>query len=1194
MKIMHKCRNHKKPPVREDIQSDRSGAPQTVLFRTTSQRDGEGVPLEGVGETVQGRGLSKRGDKTGKNKAKWTKEERRVVWECYVRSGGRGSHGYIKRLMEFWEESALNKRSQASVLSQIKSIEKGGLLSEYEKSEIERLVRYEEEPAGQANVNNVYNEENSNFDHIEDDADIDFTVLTNSNHRRSVESFVGKESEIEDDIENHELDMDPEVHIERLNLFEKGDVFRITNAEENKIIARIHQILDSNESREIPSLKNIDKSQVMKEVSIVNSLLRNFVTIGIPDITKANRLLYAGSYIVCERLGLLKERGERLKSRKPWWQRRLEGSIQQWRKDLGRLNEIKNGKTLKKKALDELERRYQLTERGTRTVTVFLETKVKAASNKIKFFVERNLTSRHNTLYKNNQSYLYKELSGSKKLNKPPKEEEAKEFWSNIWLVEGNFNAEAGWLEDVSGKFERVEDQGDIVITSSDVKKGISRMANWKAPGPDGVRGFWFKKFTALHPFLVDSLDYCLVEGNVPDWMVKGRTVLIQKDPAKGTVAGNYRPIACLPLMWKLLTGIFAGKIYEHLESNDLLPDEQKGCRKNSRGTKDQLLIDKAVLKQAKLMKHSLSMAWVDYRKAYDLVPHSWLLKIMDLSKIAGNLKELIANSMGNWNTDLSCAGKSLCNVQIKRGIFQGDSLSPLLFVMAMIPLSFLLNKEKLGYKFKVPSEKVNHLFFMDDLKLYAKSERELNELMMIVSEYSRDIGMEFGFEKCAMLVMKKGVKVKSEGIVVPSGDVIKEVERSGYKYLGILQECDVKHREMKEMIKSEYLRRVKLLARSKLYARNLFPAINAWAVSVVRYTAGILDWRQKELKDLDVKTRKILTMFNIFHKKGSVLRLYLKRSQGGRGLISVEDCVNIEALNLDRYMVKSEEKLLSAAQIVLEANEEGESGVEYKDRVKLERIKDLQGKEMHGKWFRENEAAHPNSFRWVSSGYVDSRTEGFVFASQEQAVQTNWLSSRISGGDLDNRCRVCKKFPETVAHVASGCTVLAQKDYKKRHDRMGLRVYWDLCKRYGMKHSLRWYEETPEDVRVSSCGKFEIWWDKPVNTSKRLDHNRPDLIVIDRVKRYWTIIDFSVPNDKNVRSKEDEKVTNYSELAKEIRKIHHVKTKIVPIVIGSLGAVTERIEKNLKYLEIAHCFLCLQVTAVLGTAIILRNTLNL
>ena len=148
-------------------------------------------------------------------------------------------------------------------------------------------------------------------------------------------------------------------------------------------------------------------------------------------------------------------------------------------------------------------------------------------------------------------------------------------------------------------------------------------MANWKAPGPDGVRGFWFKKFSSLHDVLVDALQECVVRGEVPTWMVKGRTVLIQKDPAKGKAVSNYRPITCLPLMWKLLTGIFAEKIYDHLLRNNLLPDEQKGCRKKSRGTKDQLLIDKAVLREARAKKRCLAMAWIEYRKAYDICSHT-------------------------------------------------------------------------------------------------------------------------------------------------------------------------------------------------------------------------------------------------------------------------------------------------------------------------------------------------------------------------------------------------------------------------------------------------------------------------------------------------------------------------------------------------------------------------------------------
>ena len=86
----------------------------------------------------------------------------------------------------------------------------------------------------------------------------------------------------------------------------------------------------------------------------------------------------------------------------------------------------------------------------------------------------------------------------------------------------------------------------------------------------------------------------------------------------------NFRPITCLPLKWKLLTGIVADEIYNHLEENDLLPGEQKGCRRNSRGTKDQLLIDKAVMKNCRRRKVGLSMVSIEnYRKAYDMVHHS-------------------------------------------------------------------------------------------------------------------------------------------------------------------------------------------------------------------------------------------------------------------------------------------------------------------------------------------------------------------------------------------------------------------------------------------------------------------------------------------------------------------------------------------------------------------------------------------
>ena len=104
-------------------------------------------------------------------------------------------------------------------------------------------------------------------------------------------------------------------------------------------------------------------------------------------------------------------------------------------------------------------------------------------------------------------------------------------------------------------------------------------------------------------------------EESLPEWMTHGHTVLCQKDPTKGNAAGNYRPITCLPLMWKLFTGMIAEETYDYLEKMKLLPEEQKGCRRQRRATKDQLIIDKTVLKDCKKRQANLFIAWIDCKK---------------------------------------------------------------------------------------------------------------------------------------------------------------------------------------------------------------------------------------------------------------------------------------------------------------------------------------------------------------------------------------------------------------------------------------------------------------------------------------------------------------------------------------------------------------------------------------------------
>ena len=291
----------------------------------------------------------------------------------------------------------------------------------------------------------------------------------------------------------------------------------------------------------------------------------------------------------------------------------------------------------------------------------------------------------------------------------------------------------------------------------------MRKMPNWKAPGPDNVQGYWLKNLTPLHDKLIAYLQDCLDSGVVPDWLIKGRTVLIQKDKAKGNIASNYRPITCLPLVWKLLTGILEDKIHDYLENNILLLEERKGCRRKCKRTGDLLFIDKMILREVRMRKKNLAVAWIDYKKAYDMVPHSWIVECLGMVGVSEQIEHFLSESMKTWRVDLTCNNQSLGGVDIKREIFQGDSLSPLLFVLCLIPL----HKSESAYQFSSNKEKINHLFFFS-LNFYAKNEKGLESLVQTVQIFSDDIGMELGIDKCGTLVLKRRKIAKFDGISLP------------------------------------------------------------------------------------------------------------------------------------------------------------------------------------------------------------------------------------------------------------------------------------------------------------------------------------------------------------------------------------------------------------------------------------------
>ena len=262
-------------------------------------------------------------------------------------------------------------------------------------------------------------------------------------------------------------------------------------------------------------------------------------------------------------------------------------------------------------------------------------------------------------------------------------------------------------------------------------------------------------------------------------------------------------------------------------------------------------------------------MAWIDYRKAYHFVPHSWILKCLDMLGFAGNVRGFSEKSMKKWKLLLSLNGSNLCKVHVNRGIFQGHSLSPLIFVICLITLSLPLRKVRASYEWGRKEFQLNHLLFMDDLKLFGKSEDQIDSLVQTVFIFSEDIVMEFGLKKSGVIIVKKGKLATFDGIQLPNQEIMNELDENGCTYFRILELDEITEHEMKIKVTAEYKKRLRL--KSKLNGKNKIQAINTWALALLRYGAGIFNWKVDELKKVDRTTRKILTMYGELHPKSDI-----------------------------------------------------------------------------------------------------------------------------------------------------------------------------------------------------------------------------------------------------------------------------------------------------------------------------------
>ena len=218
-----------------------------------------------------------------------------------------------------------------------------------------------------------------------------------------------------------------------------------------------------------------------------------------------------------------------------------------------------------------------------------------------------------------------------------------------------------------------------------------------------------------------------------------------------------------------------------------------------------------------------------------------------------------------------------------------------------------MLGKLK-GYNYGNHRQKtITHNFFADDLKLYSSTINVAKKQLDLVTQFSKDICMDFGTNKCAYLKIVKEMIVGDGEPLVMNNLTIKPVkEGDTYKYLGIDENISYHGPINKERVSKEYFTRTRKIWSSELSAYNKVIAHNAFAVPVLIPTIGVLDWTIGEIKDIDIKTRKILTLTRNFHPNSDVDRLYMQKSFGGRGLRQVQSSYESRIIAIRQHLIKN------------------------------------------------------------------------------------------------------------------------------------------------------------------------------------------------------------------------------------------------------------------------------------------------
>lgn len=759
---------------------------------------------------------------------------------------------------------------------------------------------------------------------------------------------------------------------------------------------------------------------------------------------------------------------------------------------------------------------------------------------------------------------------------------ETRDYWAKIIGNEKPFQptpAMDSWRSSLANV--RNEDFAPA-LTNDDWDSIFKKGKPWKAPGPDGIPFWYFKRIPAARMALVQWCNQALRDPckPIPSWFSKGRTVVIPKDPIRRDDPSLYRPITCLNTSYKVFTAVLANRI--ELTAREYLPASQVAMAKKVWGCSQAHIMDQTITADAAYNRRNLHMLWVDMKKAYDSVSHRSIKWVLGAMGVPGNIRSILKRLMLQYETRFvgKQNGKFVTSdpLSIKCGIMQGDTLSPLLFCCALIPLSNFLESSIQPYKVK-DDTKLGHLFYMDDLKVYTSSSSELEKATHGIIREAGALGLELNPAKCATCHLNRGVNTQGQGATDNWGIPVLGIDQM-YKYLGIQQNAGPVQKTIQESITDKCLNTCRKALKSQLTIRQKVDMINMCAIpkfiygiAHMIYSRGKLESTRKLARELDNAVRALCVEEHLREANAAVARYYLPKTEGGLGLRRFEDafenaivysaCYLSTKADLKPYLHCAEAQqgkgkrtivsdLVTIAchyddisleishtipgmeinsQVYLDPTKAARAIVKQMDKERnAAQLRDFTAKAAASKVFTDTiprgmfsqKLDLKESAMWSSKGHISNQVLRLAWGVQEGTVYTKASPRRPFGAD--RKCRVCTAPQETGIHIVSCCPHWRNTLMIERHNAVAKVLHLALSDKYGFTYNQR--KAVPE---VLENEQVTLYWDTPIRVTTQLKHVRPDIIIWDKQTKHITIAEFAVSKYDTIPQMEERKYKKYA-----------------------------------------------------------------